>query len=418
MNLLYLSWTWPLFFGGVVSLALAYLGWRRIGAPGVHGFIFLMLALVLWSIPDGLLLISDDPFYRLLWTKVEYFGIVMVPMAWWATAMGYVGQGRALTRRRLAYLSIIPFITLVLVWSLESHTLIYRDYFFYRDRDILHLNLTYGPWWWINAAYSYVFLLWGAALFLMAASRSFFVYRAQALALLIGISLPILGNLLYIFRIGPAGDLDLTPFTFAMAGLPLGWAIFRLRLFDLAPIARHAVMEGMRDGVVILDPMNRISDLNPAAEEILGQAGKFLVGRSVTETLGVWLGVPGEILREESARQDLHLRVGGEDRTFELNISSLSFREGELAGRLLILQDVTEWRALGSELNTAKEEIQRLAGFLPMCAWCKQVRNDEGYWEGLESYLTQTTQTEITHGICPTCKAALEEGEERSTPPL
>jgi hypothetical protein len=227
MNPIYLSWTWPLFLGGVISLALAYLGWRRVGAPGAVGFVVMMVGVAFWSIPDGLLLISDDLFFQLLWTKVEYIGIVLGPIAWWATAVGYTGQGRMLTRRRLAYISIIPFITLILAWSLESHTLIYQDYFFFRDHGILHLDITYGPWWWINAAYSYVFLLWGAALFLMAASRSFYVYRSQALALLVGITLPILGNLLHIFRIGPAGDLDLTPFTFAMAGLPLGWAIFR-----------------------------------------------------------------------------------------------------------------------------------------------------------------------------------------------
>ena len=146
----------------------------------------------------------------------------------------------------MAYVSIIPFITLILAWSFESHTLLYRDYGFYRVHQVLHLNITYGAWWWVNAAYAYLLLIWGAGLFLLAASRSFYLYRSQAIALLLGISLPLMGNLLHIFRLGVAGDIDFTPFTFALAGLPLGWAIFRLRLFDLAPIARHAVMEGMR----------------------------------------------------------------------------------------------------------------------------------------------------------------------------
>jgi len=416
MNILYLSWTWPLFVGGVVSLVLAHLGWRRGNAPGAVGFTFLMLGLVFWCVPDGFLLISDDPSWQHFWTKAEYVGIVFVPLAWWATAMGYSGRSRLLSRRRLVALAVIPLITLILAWSFESHSLIYRDYQFLRVDGILHLDITYGPWWWINAAYSYVFLLWGSALFLVAASRSFFLYRSQAIALLVGISLPLLGNLLHIFRIGGAGAIDFTPFTFAIGGLPLGWAIFRLRLFDLAPIARDAVMDGMRDGVVIVDPMHRIADVNPAAERILGQPGKMLLGRPVTETLGVWLGIPGQLLEEESSRQDLHLKVGGEDRVFELNVSKLSLHEKGFASRLLLLQDVTEWREMGQELVSAKEEILALSDLLPMCAWCKQVRNDQGYWQELEAYFTQKANAQITHGICPDCSEKLRMDTEPGRP--
>ena len=91
MDPIYLSWTWPLFLGGLISFALAYLGWRRLGAHGAGAFVVLMLGLVLWSVPDGLLLISDSHAWQVLWTKVEYIGIVLVPVAWWATAMDIRG---------------------------------------------------------------------------------------------------------------------------------------------------------------------------------------------------------------------------------------------------------------------------------------------------------------------------------------
>ena len=220
MNPIYFSWTWPLFLGGVITLALAYLAWRRGSAPGAGAFILLMIGLAFWSIPDGLLLMSEDTFWQHLWTKIEYFGIVSVPLAWWATALGYTGRGRFITRRRVVYMAIIPFITLILIWSFESHTLIYQVYEPFRDHGFLHLNISYGIWWWINTAYSYFLLLWGSALFLLAASRSFYVYRSQAIALLVGISLPILGNLFHIFDIGVAGEIDFTPFTFSLIPYP------------------------------------------------------------------------------------------------------------------------------------------------------------------------------------------------------
>jgi CheY-like chemotaxis protein len=58
---------------------------------------------------------------------------------------------------------------------------------------------------------------------------------------------------------------------------------------------------------------------------------------------------------------------------------------------------------LYAALREAQALIQRLHGLLPICSRCKSIRNDEGYWQGLEEYLTQHSGIELTHGICPTC---------------
>lgn len=54
-------------------------------------------------------------------------------------------------------------------------------------------------------------------------------------------------------------------------------------------------------------------------------------------------------------------------------------------------------------LQDAQALIQRLHGLLPICSHCKSIRNDEGYWQGLEDYLVTNTGIELTHGLCPTC---------------
>jgi hypothetical protein len=45
-----------------------------------------------------------------------------------------------------------------------------------------------------------------------------------------------------------------------------------------------------------------------------------------------------------------------------------------------------------------------LQSLLPICAWCKRVRNDSGYWYQIEKYITAHSNTQITHGICPECQ--------------
>ena len=56
-----------------------------------------------------------------------------------------------------------------------------------------------------------------------------------------------------------------------------------------------------------------------------------------------------------------------------------------------------------NELQKAANEIKTLRGILPICSYCKQIRNDKGYWEKIESYIHEHSDTQFSHGICPEC---------------
>ena len=55
----------------------------------------------------------------------------------------------------------------------------------------------------------------------------------------------------------------------------------------------------------------------------------------------------------------------------------------------------------------AQNKISR--GLLTICCYCKKTRNSEGCWEQVEAYVTNTSQVELTHGICPECMAVVED---------
>lgn len=61
------------------------------------------------------------------------------------------------------------------------------------------------------------------------------------------------------------------------------------------------------------------------------------------------------------------------------------------------------------ELEEANQEIQHLRGLLPICSYCKNVRNDQNYWEKVETYFVKSAGIRFTHGVCPDCKTAVEE---------
>ena len=55
------------------------------------------------------------------------------------------------------------------------------------------------------------------------------------------------------------------------------------------------------------------------------------------------------------------------------------------------------------KLRAMRAEVKSLSGLLPMCAWCKKIRDDAGYWQQLEGYIQTHTEAEFSHSMCPDC---------------
>ena len=83
---------------------------------------------------------------------------------------------------------------------------------------------------------------------------------------------------------------------------------------------------------------------------------------------------------------------------FKYGPPELTVRVGE---RVIALQ-----RDLADRIRTLEEalgQVKQLEGFLPICAYCKKIRNDESYWEQIEVYIGERSRTTFSHGICPDC---------------
>ncbi|MBU0992759.1 MAG: response regulator [Proteobacteria bacterium] len=59
------------------------------------------------------------------------------------------------------------------------------------------------------------------------------------------------------------------------------------------------------------------------------------------------------------------------------------------------------------ELKLAREEIRTLKGIIPICANCKKIRDDKGFWDQVETYITKHTEAKFSHGLCPVCEKNL-----------
>jgi hypothetical protein len=78
------------------------------------------------------------------------------------------------------------------------------------------------------------------------------------------------------------------------------------------------------------------------------------------------------------------------------------------AHRWRLRQHFLAERVLEARIQHALAEIKTLSGLLPMCAWCKRIRDDAGRWSDIEVYVKDRTEAEFTHGICPDCNRRVQ----------
>ena len=88
-----------------------------------------------------------------------------------------------------------------------------------------------------------------------------------------------------------------------------------------------------------------------------------------------------------------------------LILAGVAIRFGRQAqGRRLELERARKQLSTAlTELQAMRDEVKSLSGLLPMCAWCKKIRNDSNYWQQVEVYISEHSDAQFSHGICPEC---------------
>ncbi len=352
---------WPLVGTGGLGLILALVAWRRRPAPGAVPLTLLLLGAAEWSGCYALELASRDRSLAFACARMGYLGIVTVPAAWLALVLQYTGRENWLARRRWLLLTVEPALTWLAALTNDHHGLLWSRFDRIAQGPYIVTSVTHGAWWWVHFAYSYLLLLLGAVLLLRQLPRAAPPYRGQILALLSGVLLPWLANGLYIFGLNPLHPVDLTPLAFTLAGLVMFLGLFRFRLLDIVPIARWAVVDGLPDGVIVLDGRDRIVDLNPAALRIFGRPAAELLGRPIQQVVTRRVDLIERFRDTFQAQAEITLGEGPEQRVYDLRISPLRDRSGHITGRIVVLREATA-------LRQAEEALRRRDAILEAVA--------------------------------------------------
>jgi len=359
MNWQYTSFAFLLLTTAAISAGLALYSWRHRRAVGATPFALLMLAVAVWTLGDALRLGSMDLATKLFWARMRYLGIVVVPAAWLAFALQYTAREKWLTPRNMAMLAIEPLVTLLLVWTNDAHHLIWSDVRLETSGSLLVWRAPHGAAFWVHAAYSYSLFLLSTLLLVQALIRSPRPYRMQTGVLLIGMLAPLVGNVLSTFGLS-SFPLDLTPFAFTIAGLAVVWNILYFRLFDIVPAARSAVVDSISGGVLVLDVQDRVVDINPAAQNIIGLPASEVLGQPIERLLADRPDLVERYRDVVETHAEITLGQGKSRRDYDLYIAPLHDQRDRLIGRLIILYDITERKRAEADIMAQKQLFESL----------------------------------------------------------
>lgn len=341
----------------IVALAVAVYSWRMRDTFGSVPLLLLALLAAGWSLGYGLEVASTTLAAKLMWAKVQWVGLTLAPVLWLACAARGTGSGKTVFgRRRWVLWLIIPALVLLLAWTNEWHGLIWSEVRPAYQGLTMPLRLERGTFFWLDAFYALGLCLLVTMMATAAVIRLPMFRRRYAGAVLLGTTLPWLGNMMYL------SGLDLVaPLAYLMGGLMLSWGLSQIRSLNLVPIARSAVVENMPDGMLVLDDKDRILDCNPAALQLLGLQLRDIVGQPAAVALHEHFDLVRHYSKTETAQDEIVLN----GRICELRIAPMTDRLGRTTGRLIMVRDVTEQVNSADELDQRTAELQTILQAFP-----------------------------------------------------
>jgi PAS domain S-box-containing protein len=345
MNWHYHHYSLLYFSSAAISAWLFIYGWQRRQQRGAVPFLTFITGIFIWAFAKGIEAISLTVAEKVFWANIQYFGAAVIPVAWLIFTFQYTGRASYINKRSVLLLSLIPAITIALAWTNEFHGLIRTQVGLRTDGLFPQLSRTFGLWFNIHLAYSYTLTGIGVLLIFNLFIKSNKIYRRQATVLLLGALAPWVTNILYFLRVSPMHQIDFTPTAFTITGIAMALGVFRFHLLDVIPVAYETVIEELHDGIIVLDTEERLVEVNPAAQKIIGKQTSEIIGSPLTNYLDL----------DINSKTQLELSL--QEKFYDVKNSLLFDKRGKVSGRLIVLSDITERKQIEKQFA----QVEKLA---------------------------------------------------------
>lgn len=331
----------------LLSVVLAVLAWRMRPAKGAEWFALLMISAGMWALGYMLGFFNRSFEWQMLMLRVEYLGPTGAPLFWMLFVLSYTHFDRWFNQRVVGLLAIVPLTVYGLVLTVEQHQLMYQELWVTVEQGLVVVRRTYGPAFWVIIGYDYTLVTATLVMLILSAVRHSSMMRGQMVVLMIGASIPMGLNVLYVIDKNPFDPYDPSSLAFVAAGMFGILAMGRFRLLNVVPVAHDLVVRNVNSGVVVIDVQGYVLEVNPVAEQVLGCRRDEVLGQVVFEAFPEH----HELLVKFQDVLEVKTEIAIGERFYELEVTPLYGRLGRVSGRIIILYDITEQKRLIAELD-------------------------------------------------------------------
>lgn len=185
------------------------------------------------------------------------------------------------------------------------------------------------------------------------------LYTGQAAAVAIGAGSPLLTGGLLISGLLPP-EASITGIAYGITAVGFAVAIFRYRLFGVAPIGRQQLVREMADPVIMLDRESHVVDCNPAATALVGEPGEW-TGLPAAEFFSSLPSNVRRVLLEDTDITEVSIEFDDTIRYFAPDISIIRSSRGAPKGRLIVLREITSQKEREKELQRQNDRLDQFA---------------------------------------------------------
>ncbi|MCA9836038.1 MAG: diguanylate cyclase [Trueperaceae bacterium] len=357
--------TWyilPYALSALFTLFVARQSWQKRPAKGAACLSLMLLGSSIWTLGDILLILF--PFYELniLNHVILFSGVFAAVLGWFFFTATYTDHHFLLQKRQIWLSFLVPALILGLILSSNYHHLFFAQVHLENSHGLHLLKSEYGVFHdfvWLPFAYFAMF--YGIIRLIYSAIRSNTFYQRQNLILIAGVTIPLLLDLATTtFKISFVTNLfisEIAPLSFGVTGVLYFWALYKRKLLDIAPLAHKVVFNTINTAIISLDQKQRIVELNPSAEKLLGSNNVQALGQSFTSIIEPLVkderlsNLSGEIGKLSFSLGELH---------YELQNNVIRSSKGSYQGSVVLIYDVSDQLLIQRSLKTQLDETQRL----------------------------------------------------------
>ncbi len=348
---------WPFLLSAGILTWMAVVVSHLQGMANLRSFGWLLWLAAGAALIQGLAYLTPDLTLRILWAKLIIIPAAFLPLTSFLLVLEYTGNHSFITRKRLAVLSFVPVLSVVLSLTSSFHPWFHYDFYLKMNQGVPLFGFHIGFFYYIYYAYS-ILLGLGGLLILFSALSEPRLNTANTWIVAVSIGLPLLCDVLLTFGVINFYGINLTPISFVFSGLLLFRFVYTGRLFLFSNVARRMVVDNLDVIVLVEDMHHHIVDFNLAAQAACGLPDSFL--GSLSSDLPARWAQAFQQRGLNGGKNIVSVEHEGEQSLYEMTCAPVLDGHSRKVGWIYTFHDITDFKRVEEALGRSEQLYRSL----------------------------------------------------------